>query len=876
MEFMKKRYVYVQVFLIFSLLPMMARLIAEPVPNALGIQKTLSCVEAAQALIGRLLPKQADQFVLQIIPSDQGKDVFELESKDGQIVIRGNNALSMSFGFNWYLKYYCQCHVSINGTQLTVPEKLPVVKEKMRIVGWAPARYFLNYCAFGYSLPWWDWAEWEPFIDWMALQGINQPLAVTGQEAVWQAVGRRFGLSDQELEAYLAGPPYLPFQWMGCLDSHGGPLPKSWTARRVALQKRILARERELGMQPVLQGFTGHVPEVLLKKFPGAKAQRIHWIEWDTWMLDPTDPLFQKIGSAFLEEQTRLFGTDHLYAADSFIEMKPPSGELDYLAKLGRAIYDGMAKTDPQAVWLLQSWAFFHGRSFWTRERVKAFLDAVPNEGMEVLDLFCEKTPVWNQTDGFFGKPWVWSFVYTFGNNTVIGGSGPLERVRDLPAVRAHAHGQNLRGVGLIVEGLGHNPPLYDLMFEQAWQEGTKDLSVWMREFARYRYGQEDADAAAAWDILLREIYSGHRHTESRTIVTSFPGPARRFGRNPPGALAKAWLHLIQAGTRVGGTETYSHDLVNVGRQYLAEHAGMLYDQAVAAQRVGDARQFLMATQAFLVLLRDLDELLATDRHFLLGRWLEDAKRWGETEKERETMEWNARRVLTLWGQGTPLRDYAWKEWSGMVNSFYGKRWEIFFRRQQEALEAGCAFDQAACNAELLRFENAWAASRELYPAAPQGDCLTLSKRLYEKYAPRPMRHLALDKSVTCSFALPGMSAAFANDGYVDTARYWGTDAVQDKSAWWQVDLENPTRVGRVVVIGYYGDSRSYGFTLESSLDNKTWKLLVDCRTNTAPSTKDGYECTFTPVQARYLRLTMTSNSANTGRHLVEVLAFEK
>jgi hypothetical protein len=35
---------------------------------------------------------------------------------------------------------------------------------------------------------WWDWRRWEKEIDWMALQGINLPLAFTGQEAVWQKV----------------------------------------------------------------------------------------------------------------------------------------------------------------------------------------------------------------------------------------------------------------------------------------------------------------------------------------------------------------------------------------------------------------------------------------------------------------------------------------------------------------------------------------------------------------------------------------------------------------------------------------------------------------------------------------------------------------
>jgi hypothetical protein len=38
------------------------------------------------------------------------------------------------------------------------------------------------------SFVWWDWKRWEKEIDWMALQGINLPLAFTGQEAIWQKV----------------------------------------------------------------------------------------------------------------------------------------------------------------------------------------------------------------------------------------------------------------------------------------------------------------------------------------------------------------------------------------------------------------------------------------------------------------------------------------------------------------------------------------------------------------------------------------------------------------------------------------------------------------------------------------------------------------
>jgi alpha-N-acetylglucosaminidase len=779
----------------------------------------------------------------------------------------------MAVGLNWYLKYFAHASVSMNGRQTRLPDPLPELSGTVRREAWASARYFFNYCTFGYSMPWWDWAQWESCIDWMALNGINQPLAVTGQEGIWQAVSRRFGMTDTEIDAFLAGPPYLPFQWMGCLDGHGGPLPRDWIPRHVELGRKILARERELGMTPVLQGFTGHVPEALLKKFPDATAQRIHWIEWNTWMLDPTDPLFQRVGAAFLEEQTNLFGTDHLYAADSFIEMTPPSGDLDYLSKLGRAIYDGMAMTDPQAVWLLQGWTFMNQGHFWKQDRIQAFLDAVPDEGLQVLDLFCENRPVWNTTQGFHGKPWVWNFVYNFGNNTLISGSGPLVRFNDLAAARRDPLGRNLRGVGLMMEGFSHNPLLYDLMFELAWREDV-DLAAWVNDFTRFRYGQPNADAQAAWKALRTSAYTINRNTQSKASLTSFPAVGRIGTRHPEAALAKAWRCLLQASPELGGLETFRHDLVNVARQMLSSRSGDSCGRAMSAAEAGDAAGHRRAAAEFLELIRDLDELLATSDRFLLGRWLEDAKRWGATDGERAKMEWNARRVLTLWGQGTRLRDYAWKEWSGLLTGFYAKRWEIFFRRRQEALDAGTPFDQASCHREILQFENDWAAARDTYPAAAKGDSVAVARRLYEKYAPQPVRHLALDKSVTCSFSLPGMEPALANDGIVDTESYWGTDVTKDPVAWWQVDMETPTDVGRVVVVAYYGDARHYGFTVEGSLDGQNWDLLADRRGDAAPSTKDGYTCRFSPRPLRYLRVTQTANSANTGRHLVEVMVF--
>lgn len=88
------------------------------------------------------------------------------------------------------------------------------------------------------------------------------------------------------------------------------------------------------------------------------------------------------------------------------------------------------------------------------------------------------------------------------------------------------------------------------------------------------------------------------------------------------------------------------------------------------------------------------------------------------------------------------------------------------------------------------------------------------------------------------------------------------------------MDLEEPTSVGRVVVVGYYGDDRHYGFTVETSLDGLEWNLVADRRDNRESSTARGTTCRFSPRPVRFLRVTQTHNSANTGRHLVEVSAF--
>ena len=72
-------------------------------------------------------------------------------------------------------------------------------------------RYYQNTCTVSYSFAWWQWPRWEREIDWMAMNGINIPLAFTGQEAIWQRVYLGLGLNQEDLDEHVAGPAF--FAW---------------------------------------------------------------------------------------------------------------------------------------------------------------------------------------------------------------------------------------------------------------------------------------------------------------------------------------------------------------------------------------------------------------------------------------------------------------------------------------------------------------------------------------------------------------------------------------------------------------------------------------------------------------------------------------
>ena len=698
------------------LLLVAARVMAAPMPPQRN-----GDLQAVAGLARRVAPWIGSKLVLEYIPPEQGRNVFELESVNGKLVLRASDVPSAAMGLNWYLKYYCRRSISHIGNNITPVTPLPLVPHPVRQLSPFEFRYYLNYCTFNYTFAFANWERWEHELDWMALNGVNLSLATTGTEAVWQNTLRRIGYSDREILDYISGPAYTAFWLMGNLEGWAGPVTRRMIDQQVALQKKILARMRELGIQPVLQGFVGMVPASLARKFPTARL-----VDQGMWngfrrpfILPSSDPLFTRLAAIYYQESSKLYGPARFFGGDLFHE----GGKTDDLnvVSIAGGVQNAMLRANPEAVWVLQAW---QGNP---RDEL---LQGLQRNRILVLDL---DGLGWETRKGFNDSPWVWSYINNFGENT--GMFGNLKRIAtEPPRAFAGLFGRKMVGIGAMMEGVNNNPVVYDLLFEMAWHSEPVDVRQWLGGYLQYRYGRTAPGLDRAWQLLLETVYSPAGRGES--IFCARPSlqvkgvstwGTTRIGYDP-NKLEEAASEFLRSGKELGDIDAYQVDAVDLARQVVANRGLDVYRRMVSAFEAKDKARFIQAADAFRMLIRDQDTLVGTRREFLLGNWLAEAKAMAATDEEKILLEKNARILLTYWGPDAPdavAHDYAHKEWSGLLRDYYLPRWDIFIRELNARLDG-----KTAQEPNYFAFEKEWTGRGNTYPSMPSGDPVATALRV--------------------------------------------------------------------------------------------------------------------------------------------------
>ena len=712
-------------------------------------------------LLERIDRGASRKFKIELRKSD--KDFFELDQQGSRPVVRGNSWVNIGVGINWYLKYYAGIHLSWNQMQAQLPAVLPPVTKKERHETDLTLRYDFNYCTFSYSMAFWDWKRWEQEIDWMTLHGVNLPLAIVGEECVWRQMLLRLGYSEEEIGRFIAGPAFLAWWEMNNLEGWGGPLPLSWYDRQEQLQKQILKRMKELGMHPVLPGYCGMMPHDARERLGLNVSDAGLWNGFQRPAnLLPTDPRFDEIAQLYYDELTRLFGRADYYSMDPFHESHDDAS-IDY-AESGRKLMAAMKRVNPRATWVVQGW---------TENPRPEMANALPVGDLLVLDLFSECRPmfgapsIWRRPEGYGQHQWLFCLLENFGAN--VGLHGRMDQLLSNFYSMKNEGERTCTGIGFTMEGSENNPVMFELMSELPWRSEKFTKEAWVRQYVKARYGVTDSTIEQTWLLLANTIYNcpaGNNQQgphESifcgRPSLNNFQASSWSKMKNyyDPAATLRAAQLMNSVAGKYRGNNNFEYDLVDITRQALADQARKQYQHTIADYKAFAIDDFRQSSARFLQMLLWQDELLGTRSEFRLGHWTQAAINCGATPDEQKQYEWNARVQITTWGNRYcadtgGLRDYAHKEWQGLLKDFYYLRWKTYFdalaaqmealtRPQPELLGGGPNANKTSAELMVLArpqevqidwyaLEEPWTLQHNAYSPMPEGSAVDVAAKV--------------------------------------------------------------------------------------------------------------------------------------------------
>lgn len=702
--------------------------------SLLLISLTTKAMTPIEGLLERIDKGSSKKFVIEHKKSEI--DFFELDQKGDKVVIRGNNYVNIACGLNWYLKYHVGIHLCWNNMQAKLPEVLPKVKKKERYETEMKYRYDFNYCTFSYTMAFWDWKRWEKEIDWMALHGINLPLAMVGTDGVWYNVLKKLGYTKDEINEFIAGPGFQAWWLMNNLEGWGGPNPDSWYKQQILLQKQIVKRMREYGIEPVFPGYSGMVPHNAKEKLGLNVSDPGLWNGYHRpAFLQPTDPRFQEIASLYYNEMNKLYGKANYYSMDPFHEGGSVAG-VD-LNAAGKAIMQAMKKNNPKATWIAQAWQ--------ANPRPQ-MIEQLKAGDLIVLDLFAESRPQWGDPEstwyrenGFGQHDWLYCMLLNYGGN--VGLHGKMKHLIDeFYKAKESPFGKTLKGVGMTMEGSENNPVMYELLTELPWRPIHFDKDQWLKDYTIARYGKSNQTVQNAWILLSNSIYNcPAKSTQQGTHESIFcarpsehPYQVSSWSEmqdyyDPEDVIQAAEMMLSVADLFVG-SNNFEYDLIDIVRQAIAEKGRLVEKVIEAAFTAKDKQLYKVSSDRFLELLLLQDDLLGLRKEFMLGNWLEQAKQKGLTEQEKNLYEWNARVQITTWGNRIAsddggLRDYAHREWNGLLKDFYYNRWKLWFEYQYQLLEGN-----NPPKIDYYSIEEKWTKQTNHYSSEPDNNIEVLSK----------------------------------------------------------------------------------------------------------------------------------------------------
>ena len=652
-------------------------------------------------------------------PNANGKDFFKIEDENGKIRISGSDGVCIASGLNWYLKYFCNVHISQETAQVRMPATVqtvgtPVFKETN-----VKLRYAYNYCTLSYTMAFFGYDDWRRELDWLYLNGINLILDITGVEALWISYLQKLGYSADEAKNYTCGPGYKAWWMMGNLENYNGTVSDAYVLDTLEMARRNQRSMTVMGAQPALQTFVGAMPDSFgFEAYqtladlgydpvaPNLTAQGL-WQGYDRPNVLRTDYNgYSYLAQLFYDTQDELFGqvTDYFCGDVCHEGGKIPAGLTK--ADMSEVILGELMAHNENGTWILQRWQ---------SNPTKAELDgmqAYKTTNVLVLDLASARTPSnWKNTTTYGGKEfgstnWIFSSLDNFGGRPLM--HGALQTVVNNVA-DAKANANYMVGMGMTPEGTQNNPVYYDLYWEMVWRDTAPTVSEWIASYIARRYGTASAGVTAGWAKLLSTVYA-YPNTNGTSGNYTVVGNKPRFDSYIGGyyepqyelsELLSALTLMMNDFDLFKDNECYIYDLVEIMQTYLAYKAQDYLASIIPM--ASDPTYYLedeytMLVSRFLEVLLLEDEVSSFSKNQLVGTWIGRVDNWVNDGRNSayddymvETLTLNAKMLITSWTSSGTLIDYANRLYNGLVADYYYQAWSSFLDDMKTLFHSGTA-----------------------------------------------------------------------------------------------------------------------------------------------------------------------------------------
>ncbi|MBO5866126.1 MAG: alpha-N-acetylglucosaminidase C-terminal domain-containing protein, partial [Bacteroidaceae bacterium] len=557
---------------------------------------------------------------------------------------------------------------------------------------------------------------------------------------------RELGVSESDINAYIAGPGFIAWFAMNNLEGWGGTInaddvtmngnPDWWYTRQENLCRNMLQRMRELGMQPVIPGFSGQVPNCIVNYSidgfsSGDVVNNGNWAGGYTRpdILKPNTESYRTFAAVYYKHLHEVMGVSEFYSIDPFHEGSLPSGvsnETCYpniMVELDK-YYNGVSQedktknnVDEQPKWIIQYWQGVPQSDAFSA--MSSYGDRFIGLDLFADNIYAGNAAKWQEANidkcYYKGRPYIYCMLHNFGGRS--GLHGRLETTMN-GYFQALAKGNNCQGIGATPEGIETNPILYDMLFELPWMDvnNRPTADEWLEDYAYARYGinpaeQANANALEALKNLKNSVWNCQRNQQgtSEAVILgrprwTFGDVQRNDGTNLDGTSVSSWsvssiywdtqAVLLAADqlssiedlvTTTDGKANFDYDFIEVVRQAMVDYAAQLLPLIKEARNSGDNTEYERLYKLYLQLMLDLDTMLSYDENFKLERWTSLARNIageadGTTTNDRNWLEWNARTQVTVWSySNSGLNDYSNRCWAGLIRDFHYPRWKYFF-----------------------------------------------------------------------------------------------------------------------------------------------------------------------------------------------------